>query len=159
MRAHDGTVAVHPPMDRIWEAHDQVIVVCEDDDRVIFTGWIPRAEGTHQPIDVPAPIPERILVTGWNPQALVILRELDPFAAPGTTVDLLVDQDLAGDGFLPATIDELLELTNLQVSLTLAKIDFDALSAGGRRTPATTTWSSSATAARSPPAKPTRTRC
>ena len=128
VRSADGTVTLSPPMDRIWDADDQVIAVCEDDDRVIFSGFPTNTNGTHPPPDLPSPDPETILVTGWNAHAPVILQELDAFAVPGTHVDLLVDQDLVGDDTV-ATAVEALHLAQLDIALTVTRVDFDALAA------------------------------
>jgi len=128
VRSGAGVVAVNPPMDRVFAEGDQVIAICEDDDRVLFTGW-----REHAPALAPAPGEpeaeiEHILVTGWNPLGPVILTELDQFALPGTTVEILVDEDLVGDLAVAATIDKL-GLERLAVDVTLAKVDLEALTA------------------------------
>jgi hypothetical protein len=40
------------------------------------------------------PTPQRLLVVGWSTLGAAILRELDQFLAPGSSVDLLVDPAL-----------------------------------------------------------------
>lgn len=126
VRTGAGYVLLNPPMARAFAADDQVIAICEDDDRVVFTGWRDPAGTRLVAAGEPAPVAERILVTGWNPLGPVILHELDQFSIAGTTVEVLVDEDLVGDLAVAATIDKL-DLERLDVDVALAKVDLDAL--------------------------------
>ena len=126
VRSHAGTVAVNPPMDHVFAEGDQVIAICEDDDRVVFTGRREDALAVAPAPGEPEPQIEHILVTGWNPLGPVVLNELDQFAVPGTTVEILVDEDLVGELAVAATIDKL-GLQRLDVDVTLAKVDLEAL--------------------------------
>ncbi len=122
VRHPDGTVAVNPPMDTVLEAGDAVIAVSEDDDTVVFSGIRdePVPAAAHQPADVPES--EQLLVVGWNPLGPAVLRELDEFAAPGSTVDVIVDPDVVD----AAELDDL-GLRNLAVAFQSEHGNLDEL--------------------------------
>jgi ion channel POLLUX/CASTOR len=94
LRRAGGVIALNPPMDTVVAPDDAVIAISEDDDTVVFTGF--ASDGGAVPA-VPAngtAAPERLLVVGWSPLGPAVLRELDEFAAPGSTVDVIVDPDV-----------------------------------------------------------------
>lgn len=87
----DEHVEVNPPMDTIIQPGDKVIGITEDDDtlipnapttppmdesRVVYT----EPEETHK---------EKILIVGWNNRARYIIRELDYYVPPGSTVKVV----------------------------------------------------------------------
>lgn len=87
----EGEVQLDPPMDTVFGPGDAVIAVSEDDDTVTFTGF--------RHVDVPTPGAvaatrgaEHLLVIGWNALGPLVLAELDHFVAPGSTVDVFVEQ-------------------------------------------------------------------
>jgi len=122
VRRADGTVVVNPPMGTVISDDDAVIAVSEDDDTVVFTGVrdepVPAAA-----LATPAPsTPEQLLVVGWNPLGPAVLRELDQFAAVGSSVDVIVDADVVA-------ADELhtLGLERLSVRYEAERGDLDEL--------------------------------
>ncbi len=123
-RAADGTIKVHPPMDTRFEAGDSVIAVSEDDDTVVFSGF--RDEDAPDVVLSPPPPerPEQLLMVGWNPLGPVILRELDQFVPPNSTVDVLADSDLVALGDL---VD--VQLDNLVETFRPTHGDLDQLTA------------------------------
>lgn len=95
----DHVVSVNPPMDRMIEAGDQVIVISEDDDTVHLSD--PPADIAHDAISQQNGrernvSPERTLVLGWNVKGEKIIRELDAYVAPGSAVTIVADGDAAG---------------------------------------------------------------
>lgn len=86
-----------------------LVVVAEDDsalDRVDGARTAPDLAllGTAAPT---SPRPTRAVLVGWNERAPIVLRELDKFAAPGSTLTVLSS---LGDPVVPA-------LTNLAVTV------------------------------------------
>ncbi|HZY40480.1 MAG TPA: TrkA C-terminal domain-containing protein, partial [Anaerolineae bacterium] len=89
-----GTPQLNPPMDTRLNAGDRLIVIAEDDDTIKLSGLsdyqIKAAAIQTQPI-VPA-APERTLILGWNWRAPAIIRELDNYVAPGSTLVVVADE-------------------------------------------------------------------
>lgn len=87
----DGTVAINPPMETIFNEGDKVIGITEDDDTLIPSGKTTfniqedrikeAVEEEHQE--------EQILIIGWNDRAKNIIRELDQYAPFGSTVKVV----------------------------------------------------------------------
>jgi voltage-gated potassium channel Kch len=122
LRRGDATIAINPPMDTVIAEDDAVIAVSEDDDTVVFDGFRdePAPAAALAPA-VPTP-PEQLLIVGWNSLGPAVLRELDEFAAPGSTVDVIVDPDVVA-------ADELrdLGLERLTVRYEAERGDLDEL--------------------------------
>ena len=94
----DRVVRVNPPMDRMIEAGDQVIVISEDDDTVHLSEPPPAI--AHEAIAKQNGreknnTPERTLVLGWNVKGEKIIRELDAYVAPGSAVTIVAEGDAA----------------------------------------------------------------
>ncbi|MGQ0805634.1 MAG: CASTOR/POLLUX-related putative ion channel [Actinomycetota bacterium] len=109
-QAADGAIKVHPPMDTKFADGDAVIAVAEDDDTVVFTGF--RDEDASDVVLSPPPPdrPEHLLMVGWNPLGPIILRELDQFVPPESTVDVLADTDLVeSTDLVDVQLDNLVE--------------------------------------------------
>jgi ion channel POLLUX/CASTOR len=92
-----------PPMETRIAPGDRIIAISEDDDTV----RVRPGNGVfinEQAIRVPSrrmPKPERTLMLGWNRRALAVIRELDHYVPPGSSVDVVADhangeQDIAG---------------------------------------------------------------
>ncbi len=88
----NGTATLNPPMDYVIKVDDQIILIAEDDDKIfldgkpvidanVFTKRIPSTEK-----------PEDTLVLGWNWRGAAILKELDNYVAPGSTVQIIADR-------------------------------------------------------------------
>jgi voltage-gated potassium channel Kch len=122
LRRPDGSVAVNPPMDTVVAAEDSLIAVSEDDDTVLFTGFRDEAvpDAARQAAE-PAHA-EQLLVVGWNPLGPAVLHELDDFAAPGSSVEVIVDPDLVD----PTALQDL-GLRNLAVRYQSERGDLDDL--------------------------------
>jgi voltage-gated potassium channel Kch len=88
----DGSVRLNPPGTAI--VGDSEIIAIAEDDSALET-----AERSSAPIDearisaIP-PVPEepsKVLVLGWNERAHTVVRELDEYAAPGSTLEILAE--------------------------------------------------------------------
>jgi voltage-gated potassium channel Kch len=99
MKTGDGTVQLNPPMTQVFAAGDAAIVIAKDLESVRVTKSAPaidaallveRASST--------PEAERVLLLGWNARAPIIIRELDFYAAPGSTLTVIAE----GDGIAEA---------------------------------------------------------
>ncbi len=87
----DGTVAINPPMETIFNEGDQVIGITEDDDTLIPSGITSFAidENRLTKTDEPESHSEKMLIIGWNDRAKNIIWELDQYAPPGSTLKVV----------------------------------------------------------------------
>lgn len=90
----DGAVALNPEAGMVLGHDDQLIVVAEDDSTIACTGV--------QAVEVPpvtsagrAADPVDVLLVGWSHFGAKVLRELDEFLPPASTVTIRLDPDLA----------------------------------------------------------------
>lgn len=87
----DGTVAINPPMDTVFNPGDKVIGITEDDDTLVPSGrtsWDIDESRFAKPRD-PSQKDENILIIGWNDRARNIIRELDQYAPFGSKVKVV----------------------------------------------------------------------
>jgi voltage-gated potassium channel Kch len=94
IRLAAGGVKVNPPMESVIESGDRLIVIAEDDDKVIFSG-LSRPKFSEreirQTIEEAAAHPERVLILGWNARGATIVRELDNYVAAGSFLKVVAD--------------------------------------------------------------------
>jgi ion channel POLLUX/CASTOR len=127
-RAADGSIAVNPRMQTVFESGDHVIAISADDDTVVVTGFVDE-DAPDVVLSPPrSDRPDRLLVVGWSHLGPVVLRELDQFAPDGSTVDVLVDPDLVDRG-------ELVDLDRLRMTYQSTGGNLDELSAQVRARP------------------------
>lgn len=90
-----GAARLSPPMDRQIAPGDRMVVITADDDTARVSAE--PAGGIVEDAIVPAGRrerkPERTLLLGWNWRAPAILRELDAYVSPGSTVTVVADLD------------------------------------------------------------------
>jgi ion channel POLLUX/CASTOR len=91
-----GHVTLNPPMDTVISPGDKVIAIAahEDDMQVSTRPQPPRPAPSAD--SVPAsreepPTPEHVLILGWNGSAPLMIRQLDKYVAPGSTVTVVAD--------------------------------------------------------------------
>ena len=87
----DGPVKLKPPMDRIIAATDKVIAVSADDDTVLITESLAHLIDDDAIVEAArrTRVSEHTLVLGWNWRGPCIIRELDNYVAPGSTVTVV----------------------------------------------------------------------
>lgn len=86
-----GVVQLNPTDTAVYEAGDLLIVIAEDDSTIaLSTPGIPDATAVSTTV-APAPAPERTLVLGYNTGLNGMLKELDEYVAPGSSVTVLAD--------------------------------------------------------------------
>lgn len=88
-----GTPVLKPRMDTRLRDGDQIIAISEDDDTVRLSGRIDvpvkrSAIRDRPPVDR---APERTMMLGWNARAPWVIRELDNYVMPGSTVHIVAD--------------------------------------------------------------------
>jgi voltage-gated potassium channel Kch len=93
LRQAGGSVKVNPPMETVINAGDKIIVIAEDDDKVIYSGFsrVSIDESAIQGPSDAAPRPTRILILGWNKRGPTIVRELDNYVAAGSLLQIVAD--------------------------------------------------------------------
>ncbi|MFN2587845.1 MAG: hypothetical protein ABR613_06995 [Actinomycetota bacterium] len=86
-------IALCPPMARQIGGGDEVIAIAAEKTDVVATA--PRP-GVARPAAEPnAPVrPETVLMIGWNEMAPEIIRQLDRYLAPGSTVTVRTDSEV-----------------------------------------------------------------
>lgn len=97
-----GEGPLNPPMDRLIQPGDSLILLAEDDDKIVVSpkprDYDPSLIGKGAPS--PAK-PEKHLLLGWNRLAPTIVMELDHYVSPGSQVEVVaMPQDFARDYFM-----------------------------------------------------------
>lgn len=90
----DGSVNLNPAMDTRIESGDQIFVIAEDDDKIIFSGAANVSVDEsliQQSSKVSKPKPERALILGWNRSGATIIRELDNYVPKGSQLTVVSD--------------------------------------------------------------------
>jgi voltage-gated potassium channel Kch len=104
----DGHSQLNPPPSFVLPAGAQVIAVAEDDETltkaVRFSGGVDRAAA----IEGSSPVegPQRSLILGYNGRTATVLRELDEYVAPGSSVLVVAERDVpAVDGLRNLSVE------------------------------------------------------
>ena len=117
IRKVDGSAQLNPPLDTRLIATDELIVIAEDDDKIVYNS------GSHAAVQedrvtisaARTAAPEKTLLLGWNWRGAAILRELDNYVAPGSEAMVLTGiEDIAEQ--------ILIELVNQKVSALVGDI-------------------------------------
>ncbi|CAF4009833.1 unnamed protein product, partial [Rotaria sordida] len=108
----DGTVKILPPSNTIINIDDQIIVIAEDDDKIIlsfdyllrinnqYSGPTSSSVINHNTVLLAKSMTreatkniERTLILGWNNKAPLIAKELDTYVAHGSELHILTNSD------------------------------------------------------------------
>lgn len=124
LRPRGGVPTLLPPMDRLLEPGDALILVAEDD------SLIRLAEPAGAPVDEsaialrePAPArPERTLILGWNWRGGRMLRDLDAYVAAGSSATVVADA--------PGAAETAAQLATELRHITVAHEDADSTDRG-----------------------------
>ncbi|MET1038303.1 MAG: hypothetical protein ABW075_08520, partial [Aeromicrobium sp.] len=88
----DGGVQLNPAMDTVIGGSELVVVA--EDDSVLASAARSTAVADASRINT-APVapesPSRVLMLGWNERAATVVRELDEYAQPGSTLEILTE--------------------------------------------------------------------
>ena len=94
MKTADGAVQLNPPMTQVFGPGDKAIVVAKDLASVAADGKAPTLDRALLVHRQPTPaLPERTLLLGWNSRAKIIVRELDGYVAPGSSLTVIAEGD------------------------------------------------------------------
>lgn len=88
----EGRVELNPAMETVVGASELVVVA--EDDSVLASAARSSATVDESRINSAAVAPEapsKILVLGWNERAATVVRELDEYAQPGSTLEILTE--------------------------------------------------------------------
>lgn len=108
----DGSVVLNPPANTV--IGDREIVVIAEDDSALTTVKRSVADIDDAAISNAPAVPEQpsqALLLGWNERATAVIRELDSYAEPGSTLHILTE---FGDPEVP-------ELTNITATVEKGK--------------------------------------
>ena len=87
-----GAVQAAPAMDTVIGADDRIIAISQDDDTVKTAPWGGAlVRDAVAPVLDREPLPERTLMLGWNRRAGNIVRQLDSYVNPNSTLDIIAD--------------------------------------------------------------------
>lgn len=87
-----GEVIINPPMETIMEPGSKIIAITEDDDTLIIdnSSSFPVDESVIvNGTDGESSEQEHTLILGWNNRGKAIIRELDNYVKPGSTVKVI----------------------------------------------------------------------
>lgn len=92
LRTKDGP-RLNPPMDTIISRDDRIIAVTADDDTLVLGGPGAGAvdRSSFQMRRQTIATAETTLILGWNWRGTTIIRELDNYVAPGSSVKVMAD--------------------------------------------------------------------
>ncbi len=97
----NGSVKINPPIETIIGADDNIIAVTQDDDTLLVSGFSAAQmaidEAAIRVAQSGAAAPERTLILGWNARGCAMIRELDSYVAPGSSVTVVADVPDAED--------------------------------------------------------------
>lgn len=87
----DGASHLNPPMDTVLGADDELVVIAEDDSKIVAGGNIatPDDSAMSTAHRVPA-APEKTLILGWNERAPFVVREMDQYVVNGSAIHAVV---------------------------------------------------------------------
>jgi hypothetical protein len=92
----DGSVKVNPPMNTPISKGDKIIAITEDDDTLIVSKEVGAVDASAMRMPKrPARKAERVLLLGWNHRAQTIIRELNNYVAPGSTIKVVANVKMA----------------------------------------------------------------
>lgn len=122
LKLGDGRVVLNPPGDTPISSNDQVVAIASDDDAVVYTGTGAAGSASGGTSATPPGNAERILMIGWNRMAPEIVRELDSYVTPGSSLTIHIDPAV-----LPPEEVDLPETQNLHPDVRSDALDPAAL--------------------------------
>ena len=106
-KAAGGKVTLNPDPGTVIEEGDELIVVAEDDSVIRLSSDSGRAleRASQQTSSRRVAPPVSLTIVGWSGFGAKVLKELDEFLPPSSTVTILVDQDLVSPDEIDASME------------------------------------------------------
>jgi ion channel POLLUX/CASTOR len=95
IRNTDGKVLLNPPGSTGIQQGDEIIAIAEDDSAMKVHPRSPKGNPPQPTLEVPPAGPERTLLLGWNIRAEILMRELDLYVQPGSTLTVVSSYDVS----------------------------------------------------------------
>jgi ion channel POLLUX/CASTOR len=91
----DGAPRLMPPLDTVIAPGDRVVAISADDDTVRLSGLaaVPLQADALVSVQSRIRTPERTLLLGWNWRASTIVRQLDAYVAPRSTLTVAAQHE------------------------------------------------------------------
>lgn len=86
---------LNPPMETVFTAEDQLVIIAEDDDKINLDGKKASQPELAKSMKAAASKPEKTLLMGWNWKAPSVIRELDNYVPAGSTITVVAVADNA----------------------------------------------------------------
>jgi len=100
----DGKVQLKPAMDRVIVAGERLILIAADDDRCTVQPWSGAVDEASIVSTPPADRgPKRTLILGWNARIPAIVRGIDAYVSPGSTLMVVCSDPAAGPALAELT--------------------------------------------------------
>ncbi len=125
----DGTVALAPPQDMVFDGQQRRLVYIADDDSALTTTSVSLTNAADaRPAlarsGIREPHVQHVLIVGWNSLAGQLLAQLDNDAAPGSTVNIVYDPLLL-DGDIDVSFCQRVSATLTARSSRTVSLDHD----------------------------------
>ncbi len=109
----DGQAAqLNPAMDTVLTDQDSLVIIAEDDDKILLDGKASLNAEAILKTPLPAMKAEKTLLMGWNWKAPTIIRELDHYVPAGSSISVVA----SGDGIDKKLSAISRELENLKLT-------------------------------------------
>ncbi len=105
---------LNPPMDTRITETDKLVLIAEDDDKILMDGKASVQNELIKNAKTPAPKPEKTLLMGWNWKAPSIIRELDNYVPKGSSITVMA----VGEGIGEKLNELSSELSNQKMIFT-----------------------------------------
>ncbi len=118
----DGTPLLMPPMETVIASGDQIMAISEDDDTVQLSGRVDiPVQADAIVVRPPHPRkPEHTLILGWNWRAGTVVRQLDAYVAPQSTLTIATQHETA-EGEIEALRQEMTNQTLIWLAADFSK--------------------------------------
>lgn len=93
----DGTGKINPPMDRVINQGDRLVLIAEDDDKILLDGNPDIDQAILHKTSSWVDPKEETLIIGWNERAESVIREMGRYAPKGSSVVVLTNHPDAGE--------------------------------------------------------------
>lgn len=98
----DGEVILNPPMETVIEKGMRLVVIAEDDSKIVLSNTKREFNRAHLSDAEPTQAkPDHTLILGWNRRGPMIVRELSRYVEPGSTLTIVASTPGLAERLLP----------------------------------------------------------